>query len=994
MIKFQRLRALFLCALALFFSADVFSQSNPGFAYGQVPTPGQWNSYFGAKQDYINPSTTGNVFTSNGTNWLSLPPAPAKNLAGGAANSIPYQTGANTTSFISQGTGLFQENAGAPSWLGFGVSVANPGTGTIEGLLPPQTITGASHVFATADFFKKTRRSNSGTAMTDTLPASTATGLINGTQIHLVNIDATASDTVTAGAGTTIGSGSTFVIGHGRDMWWTYDSANTAWRAEANTGTAMLGPNNFSDVASAPIARGNIGVHIVDPVVDYGADPTGTNYSTTAVQNAINYATSIGGKVVAVGTFKTSSQVTITCDADFSNAIFNVYGTPTIAVEVSTGNATNPTTPFISHNVWLPAINNMTKPGTGWAGQGIGVRVVNAYSSRVYFGTTNNFATSALITSYGGYGNVYNDYFMGWMENGQVNLQLNPGDSSSWVNENNFYGGRFSQNSAEGTNVTGVYHILLSPSATHAVNNNLFIKPSIEGNTPQYHVVNSGANNTLLQARWESAPPKVEYYAPDNTTEASGNIIDAGYNVDAIQFTYSTAGGGGLKNSMRGYNGDYRSTDGAIGIQNGASSSSPINLFYEAGTLPELAGANDWSYSNSAQFMYGKRKGDTYPRIEMDYVHGYLYLGDASGALTNFFSGTTSGFTQVSTSYFTPYVDNTTTLGSASYRWSTIYGMAGTFSTSATAPILAAGATSANNLITASGSGTFAGTAQIGISSVPTYTAAATSSGSDLYAGGILAAGSYTMGSRAGLTVADAVLGSGSAITQQYGVYIPDLTHGTSLNMGIRCLISSGSAKGCLYLDGTANNFLKGNTAFGSTTAPTHQVEVTGTLAVSGAVTLPGLASSSSATTGTLCWTTSTGNVTVDTTLSCLASAGRYKQNIIPLGDSLAEALALRPVEYELKPEFDPEHLGRQVGFIAEDVAEVDKRLVSFQDDGQTRGVRYMQMAAVLTKAIQEEQKEIEKQQIEIRELRTALCSIRYVKGICVRPAKIRRRRK
>lgn len=38
----------------------------------------------------------------------------ASNIASGAANSIPYQTGAGATSFLAQGTGVLQESAGAP----------------------------------------------------------------------------------------------------------------------------------------------------------------------------------------------------------------------------------------------------------------------------------------------------------------------------------------------------------------------------------------------------------------------------------------------------------------------------------------------------------------------------------------------------------------------------------------------------------------------------------------------------------------------------------------------------------------------------------------------------------------------------------------------------------------------------------------------------------------------------------------------------------------
>jgi hypothetical protein len=121
-----------------------------------------------------------------------------------------------------------------------GASVGNPGTGKIEALLPPSTVTQSNYAFGTADLFKKTRRSNGGTAMTDTLPAAGATGLANGTQINIANVDASATDTVTAGSGTTIDGSSTLVIQPGRDIWLIYDLANAEWRGAGNSRTAVL----------------------------------------------------------------------------------------------------------------------------------------------------------------------------------------------------------------------------------------------------------------------------------------------------------------------------------------------------------------------------------------------------------------------------------------------------------------------------------------------------------------------------------------------------------------------------------------------------------------------------------------------------------------------------------------------------------------------------------------------------------------------------------
>lgn len=129
--------------------------------------------------------------------------------------------------------------------------------------------------------------------------------------------------------------------------------------------------------------------------------------------------------------------------------------------------------------------------------------------------------------------------------------------------------------------------------------------------------------------------------------------------------------------------------------------------------------------------------------------------------------------------------------------------------------------------------------------------------------------------------------------------------------------------------------------------------------AQAGSMLMPQLPASSSAATGTVCWTTG-GALSVDTTLACLSSTGKVKKNVKPLDVGLPEVMALKPISYNLKDEFNPEHLGPMVGLIAEDVQKVDPRLVGLDANGDPRGVRYMQMTAVLVKAIQDQQHEIE----------------------------------
>lgn len=72
----MNMKKLIACILILL-SCAVYGQSSPGFFYGQVPTPGQWNSYFSAKQDYVSGGSAGNIFTWNGSAW-----APSTAIAG------------------------------------------------------------------------------------------------------------------------------------------------------------------------------------------------------------------------------------------------------------------------------------------------------------------------------------------------------------------------------------------------------------------------------------------------------------------------------------------------------------------------------------------------------------------------------------------------------------------------------------------------------------------------------------------------------------------------------------------------------------------------------------------------------------------------------------------------------------------------------------------------------------------------------------------------
>jgi hypothetical protein len=145
-----------------------------------------------------------------------------------------------------------------------------------------------------------------------------------------------------------------------------------------------------------------------------------------------------------------------------------------------------------------------------------------------------------------------------------------------------------------------------------------------------------------------------------------------------------------------------------------------------------------------------------------------------------------------------------------------------------------------------------------------------------------------------------------------------------------------------------------------------------------GAVTMPQLASSSAATTGTVCWTTG-GNLTVDTSTTCLASLEELK-NIHGQIDgraALAETARLNPFWFSWKAG-TPGYAGdkhEQLGLGAHATERVDPRLVGYGTDGKLRGVRYEELTALLVADIKE-------QEIEIVELRREVAGIRSGHGV------------
>jgi len=116
--------------------------------------------------------------------------------------------------------------------------------------------------------------------------------------------------------------------------------------------------------------------------------------------------------------------------------------------------------------------------------------------------------------------------------------------------------------------------------------------------------------------------------------------------------------------------------------------------------------------------------------------------------------------------------------------------------------------------------------------------------------------------------------------------------------------------------------------------------------------------------------------VNSDGKLGTTVSSQQFKDGIKAMDKTSEAILALKPVTFRYKKEFDPTGLA-QFGLVAEDVEKVNPDLVVRDNQGKPYSVRYDQVNAMLLneflkehRAVQEQQKEIEALKMELREQR------------------------
>jgi uncharacterized coiled-coil protein SlyX len=114
--------------------------------------------------------------------------------------------------------------------------------------------------------------------------------------------------------------------------------------------------------------------------------------------------------------------------------------------------------------------------------------------------------------------------------------------------------------------------------------------------------------------------------------------------------------------------------------------------------------------------------------------------------------------------------------------------------------------------------------------------------------------------------------------------------------------------------------------------------------------------------------------VRIDSTgkLGTVLSSARYKEGIKAMDKSSEAILALEPVIFRYKKEFDPDG-ATQFGLIAEQVAKVSPDLVVRDEDGEVMTVRYEAVNAMLLNEFLKEHTKVQEQQSTIAELKSAV---------------------
>ena len=128
--------------------------------------------------------------------------------------------------------------------------------------------------------------------------------------------------------------------------------------------------------------------------------------------------------------------------------------------------------------------------------------------------------------------------------------------------------------------------------------------------------------------------------------------------------------------------------------------------------------------------------------------------------------------------------------------------------------------------------------------------------------------------------------------------------------------------------------------------------------------------------------------------LGTLTSSRRFKDDIADMDAASSALMKLRPVTFHYKTDRNPSGRALQYGLIAEEVAAVYPGLVAHSADGQVETVMYQFLPSMLLNEYQKQQRKIEMQRAEMRqvvaELQTKTAEIVLLKNAVAEIAELK----
>lgn len=377
--------------------------------------------------------------------------------------------------------------------------------------------------------------------------------------------------------------------------------------------------------------------------------------------------------------------VNLNCPSFLSGSTFVVD-----ADSAATGVVVGPTDSGILSRaiIELPLIRAKSFPDGNWGGRGVGLELANAYECQILIPSVSGFEVG--VTS-GGYGRgfVYNTVTIGRIRDNKINLRVKPGNSTGWANDNIFISGRFGHSNDAFSDWSETRDILIQNEPIERggpPNNNLFIKPMLEGSQSEYRIDLQGYNNTFINPRFEgSGVKKIRLFAPAGSV-TSENIFLGGLGILTVVFEEEGDGdvlynriSGSRKNVYYAQASNSYVSSG-VGVDHPHQQGFISNASVSGGVLNASRNSPEWVWRTHGNGLSFKGFTDSVPRLNVR-RDGVIEFGDGDNppdaALRRYAANNLSA-----DSNFIPYTDDDKSLGITSRRWSQVYSSNGSINTS------------------------------------------------------------------------------------------------------------------------------------------------------------------------------------------------------------------------------------------------------------------------------------------------------------------------